>query len=104
MNQYNFELKEIMLLSDECLIFINQYKGMIIEQHFEELQKLYKIVRKGEIYDEIITNKYGSHFTSCPWSDEDQNVGPDTCACFYYINAREKLTNMMKLYQRISNK
>lgn len=77
---------------------------MIIEEHFKQLETWYKIVRKGEIYDEIITNKYGSHFATCPWSNEEQTVGPDTCACFYYMNAREKLTKMMKLYQRISNK
>ena len=86
-------------LVKECRTFLEEHEGKIILEHLDQFLQWLQVLEKGEPYVEV-KSKHGTHNNTCIWSKETCMEGPDTCACFYYQEAYQRLRKLMDLYKR----
>ena len=88
----------------QVLCFVLRYKSNgLIEEHSEEcekyLEKMLMLIERGNR-----VSKYGNHYLTCPWSNDEALDGPDTCECNDMKRKFRNIEKLINLYKRIGNK
>jgi len=69
---------------DEIDLFIEQFKGQIIGQHFQYFLNTKTMFMNRGGHD-LKTTNYGEHFTFC-----NPELTSETCSCLFYANRRNE--------------
>ena len=81
--------------------FLKEYDHVLFDDHRIKLMDMKRFLSKYEGFQQI-TSKYGEHFTCCLWSNDEANVGPDTCNCYLVIRCKVEFQKLVKLYERLT--
>lgn len=73
-------------------ILRNEHKELVLE-YYEFLLKYWDVSKK--------TSIFGTHFATCPWSNDSTTSGPDSCPCYYFDSYSEKLNEIVDWYENI---
>lgn len=95
------DIKEFLNLNEEDVLLEEHKK--LINNYILNCNMLQKDC-SGTMVMETATTKFGTHYTSCVWSHEDVEEGPDTCLCSQLSMMHDRIAKLRKLYARILNK
>lgn len=85
--------------SKEILLFLRNFKGSLSpdEYHFLSTARLHALQMEEE---KVINSIYGSHFQSCPSSDDNYTQGFNECTCFANKFILSKARTLMEKYKK----
>lgn len=88
---------------DRIETFLKKFSEILRNEHRELISKYYTFLLK---YWDVptITSTFGTHFETCPWSNDSTASGPDTCSCYYFDSYSKKLNEIVDWYESILQK
>ena len=49
-----------------------------------------------------VESNYGTHFLSCPWSQDDTIEGPDCCECIFFEKRKKFVVDLINKYKLLT--
>lgn len=85
------------MLVKQIELFFIQLGDFIFEDHLERLKHINTILSELE-NQKMVTSKFGEHYISCVWSNNDTEDGPDTCRCCFITSYKIEALRLMLQY------
>lgn len=81
--------------------FLNRYKDIILEEHYEELKQHLDFLKQFKD-STLVCNSYKQyHWDICPYTSDLNDSLPDTCPCASADLIMNRVTKLINLYRRI---
>ncbi|QKS69570.1 hypothetical protein [Drosophila-associated adintovirus 2] len=80
-------------------LFVIQLKGLIFEDHLERIKYIKSILTELE-NQQMVTSKFGKHYITCVWSNDNAEDGPDTCRCCFITSYKIEALRLILTYFR----
>lgn len=79
--------------------FLEEYEVVVRDGDRDTIKEFQRIYEPA-IFSGRRKSKNGWHYMNCEWSDDDANVGPDTCICHYAERRIAEVDNIIGWYIR----
>ena len=70
----------------------------MLPTHLEFLKNFDKLQRRFENAKMVSTRNNGEHWSTCCWSSDSNEEGPDTCSCVSLAHQRGEALTLIELY------
>lgn len=94
------------MIKNQIYNFLKTFSYLISEEHKNKLGSIQSHLEYTNNL-KVNVNKFGEHYETCVWSNENTICGPDTCKCGNYrrqnIAAEEEAKQLIQFYYNIYN-
>lgn len=83
--------------------FLKNFKDLLFLEHLELIYNFLDLMDHNERLGNIaVESKHGTHFISCPWSQEATVEGPDCCECIFFEKRKNFVEDLIMKYNLLS--
>lgn len=79
--------------------FLDECEGFICIEDLHYILNFMNILDEFE-NKECLESIHGEHFRDCPWSQDSCMEGPDTCQCTIFKFRKNRIINLMDMYNK----